>query len=47
MNTRGDVLIEGLQESQNEAIIDVRLVDTDCDSYKKENYERSWIGRKK
>ena len=39
MNTTGDVLIEGFRESQNEAIIDVRLVDSDCDSYRKEKIQ--------
>ena len=31
---RGDVLIKGLWKSYNEAIIDVRMGDPDCDYHK-------------
>ena len=34
--TRGDVLIRGIWESHNESIIDIRLGDSDYDTYKKE-----------
>ena len=33
---RGGLLIQGLWESQTEAIIDIRLGDPDCDTHKKE-----------
>ena len=36
METRGDVLIWGLWESQTDAIIDVKFGDTDTDTYKHE-----------
>ena len=34
METRGDVLIRGLWEFQNDAIIDVKFRDADMDTYK-------------
>ena len=34
METRGDVLIRGLWEIQNDVIIDVRFGDADMDTYK-------------
>ena len=45
----GDVLIRVLWESQNEAIIDIRLGDLDCESYKKETIVTllTWWGKEK
>ena len=36
METRGDVIIQDLWESQNDSIIDIILGDPGCDSHKKE-----------
>ena len=36
LETWGDVLIQGLWESQTEAIIEVRLGESDCDTHKKD-----------
>ena len=39
LETRGDLLIRGLRESQNDAIIGVRFGDLDADVYRKEPME--------
>ena len=49
MDTRGDVIIQGLRESQTESIIDLILGYPDCDPYK--NYPMGtllvWWGKEK
>ena len=38
--TRGDVSIRGLRESQKESIIDIRFVDADADTWKPEGIDK-------
>ena len=47
METRGDVLIQGLWKSQTDAIIDVRFGDSDADTYRKEPMEKILARREK